>query len=96
MKEYIIICLGVIVILFLLWLILKLCDKFRHEVYALFIQAEKHLKSGEKMDYCVNEIHNLIPYPFNVIITPKIIEFILQKMFNKVKDFLNDGKFNNK
>ena len=96
MKEYLIIGLGIIAILFVIWLVLKLCSKFRTKVYKLFIEAETYLKKGEKMEYCVNEIHNLIPYPFNVIITPRIVEFILQKMFNKVKDFLNDGKFNNK
>jgi hypothetical protein len=96
MKEYLIIGLGIIAILFVIWLVLKLCNKFRNKVYKLFIEAETYLKKGEKMEYCVTEIHNLIPYPFNAIITPKIIQFILQKMFNEVKDFLNDGKFNNK
>lgn len=96
MKEYLIIGLAIIAIIFVIGIVLKLCNKFRNKVYRLFIEAETFINSGEKMNYCVEEIHNLVPYPINVIITPKMIQFILQKMFDKVKDFLNDGKFNNK
>lgn len=96
MREYLIIGLGIIAILFVIWLVLKLCNKFRNKVYKLFIEAEEYIVSGEKMGYCVDEIHKLIPYPISVVIRPKVIEFVLQKMFNKIKDFLNDGKINNK
>ena len=33
MKEYLLIGLGLITIVFVIWLVLKLCNKFRNKVY---------------------------------------------------------------
>lgn len=94
MKENIILICGLIIILTFFVAILKLCSKFRSNVYKLFIKAEKEANKGEKMDYVVKQIYLLIPYPFNLFINENVLRWILQKMFDVVKDFLNDGKIN--
>ena len=75
--------------------ILKTCGKFRSKVYQLFIKAEKEAEKGEKMDFVVNQIYMLVPSPWNIFINETALRWLLQKMFDVVKDFLNDGKLNN-
>lgn len=94
MDERIIIAIGIVLILFILYFILKFCDKFRDKVYKLFIEAEKHIKSGSKMKYVVDNIYMYLPRIITIFINEKSLTWIIQKMFDKVKDFLNDGKFN--
>lgn len=95
MNEKLILGVGLIILLVLFYVILKLCGKFRNKVYQLFIKAEKVAKKGEKMDYVVEQIYLLIPSPINIFINESALRWILQKMFDVVKDFLNDGKINN-
>ncbi len=94
MNEKLILAGGLIVILVLLIVILKLCSNFRNKVYQLFLKAEKDVKKGEKMNYVVDQIYQLIPTPFNLFVNETALRWLLQKMFNVVKDFLNDGKIN--
>lgn len=96
MNENLILIGGLILGLVLLIVILKLCSKFRNKVYQLFIKAEKEAKKGEKMDYVVEQLYAIIPSPFNIFINEAALRWLLQKMFEVVKDFLNDGKLNNK
>lgn len=95
MNEKLILAGGLIVILVLLIVILKVCSNFRDKVYQLFLKAEKEAKKGEKMDYVVQQIYQLIPSPFNLFVNETALRWLLQKMFDVVKDFLNDGKINN-
>ena len=94
MKENLILIGGLIIILVLLVVILKVCSKFRSKVYQLFLKAEKEAKKGEKMDYVIEQLYLLIPTPFNIFINEKALRWLLQKMFEVVEDFLNDGKIN--
>lgn len=94
MSEKLILIIGLVLLLVLLIVILKLCGKFRNKVYQLFIMAEKEAKKGEKMDFVVNKIYQLIPIPFNIFINESALRWLLQKMFDVIKDFLNDGKIN--
>ena len=96
MNENLILIGGLILILVLFIVILKLCSKFRNKVYQLFIKAEKEAKKGEKMDYVVEQLYAIIPSPLNIFINEAALRWLLQKMFEVVKDFLNDGKLNNK
>lgn len=95
MNEKIILIVGVLILLIVLIGILKLCSKVRSKVYQLFIKAEKEAKKGEKMDYVVEQIYSLLPSPINIFVNEAALRWILQKMFDVVKDFLNDGKLNN-
>lgn len=91
MHNNMIIIIGIIITIYLL----KMCVKFRNKVYKLFILAESTLVSGEKMNYVVNQIYDYLPKTMKIIINKTMLRFIIQRMFNVVKDFLNDGKFNN-
>ena len=75
---------------------MKLCNKFRKKVYQLFIIAEKNVQKGEKMDYVIDNIYLYIPKVIRIFISKSSLRWILQKMFNVVSDFLNDGKVNGK
>lgn len=94
MKEEFILGGGLIILLVLLVVILKLCSKFRNKVYQLFIKAEKEARKGEKMDFVVQQLYTIMPYPINLFINESALRWILQKMFDVIKDFLNDGKIN--
>lgn len=96
MNETLIILIGVLLIIFIIWLVLKLCSKFRNKVYQLFIKAEKVAQKGKKMDYVVNNIYEYLPKIVKVFVSKKSLRWILQKMFDVVSDFLNDGKVNGK
>lgn len=94
MNEKLILLIGAAIILVVLFFILKVCSRFRAWVYKLFILAEKTAQSGQKMDYVVEQIYSAMPYPANIFLNEKALRYILQKMFDVVEDFLNDGKFN--
>ena len=96
LKETIIIGIGVILILFIIWLVLKLCHNFRDKVYHLFLKAEKFAKKGQKMDYVVENIYPYIPSVIKIFVSESSLRWLLQKMFDVVSDFLNDGKVNGK
>lgn len=94
MNETIILVIGAIAILAIIMLVLKLCSKFRTKVYKLFIKAEKVAQSGQKMDYVIDNIYSYLPSIAKVFINETALRWIVQRMFNVIKDFLNDGKFN--
>ena len=96
MNERIILIIGILLLAVILIGILKTCGKFRVKVYQLFIKAEKEAKKGEKMDFVVNQVYMLVPSPINIFINESALRWLLQKMFDVVKDFLNDGKINGK
>ena len=95
MNEKLLLTIGLILLLVLFIVILKLCSNFRNKVYQLFIKAEKEANKGEKMEYVIAQLYTLIPYPLNLFVNESALRWILQKMFDVVKDFLNDGKLNN-
>lgn len=94
MDETIILITAAIVILLIFYVVLKLCGKFRSKVYKLFIKAEKVAKSGHKMDYVIENVYSYLPAAAKIFINESALRWLLQKMFDKVEDFLNDGKFN--
>lgn len=96
MNEKNILIVGSILLLVIFIIVLKLCSKFRNKVYKLFIKAEKEAEKGEKMEYVIAQLYMIIPSPLNLFINESALRWLLQKMFDVVKDFLNDGKLNNK
>lgn len=96
MNEKLILIVASALSLLILIIVLKLCSKFRNKVYKLFIKAEKEAEKGEKMDYVVSQLYTVIPYPLNLFVNESVLRWILQKMFEVIEDFLNDGKINNK
>lgn len=94
MNERLILMVGILSIIAILILILKVCSKFRNKVYQLFIKAEKEALKGEKMDYVVMNIYDYLPAVAKIFLNEEALRWLLQKMFDVVKDFLNDGELN--
>lgn len=94
MQEYIFIGLGLAGILLILFLLVKFSNKFRSKAYKLFLFAEHNVIKGRKMEYVVNEIYeNYLPLPLKIF-PEEFYQNILQKLFDEIKDLLEDGKFN--
>lgn len=94
MKEEIILIVAILIIIAILIVVLKFCNKFRNKVYQLFIKAENEAESGQKMNYVVEHIYSILPYPISLFVNETGLRWILQKMFDVIKDFLDDGKIN--
>lgn len=94
MNEYVIIGIGVLVALLSIVLTIKFSSKFRKFAYKLFLYAEMNIAKGEKMEYVVNQLYELLPTPLKIF--PKsFYQSILQKTFDEVHDILDDGIRNN-
>lgn len=93
MNEYIMIGLGLLVILVVLYLLVKFSNKFRKRAYEMFLFAENNVIKGRKMEYVVNQLYDLLPAVMQIL--PKsFYKNLLQKMFDEVKDLLDDGRVN--
>ena len=93
MNEYVIILIGVLVAITSIVLTIKFSDKFRNMAYRLFIYAEDNIVSGEKMDYVVAQIYDLLPTPLRIL-PESFYKKVLQKLFDEIHDMLDDGKRN--
>lgn len=99
-KEMIILAIIGLVIVF--YLVVKLfqklgLEKIRAAVYQLFIEAEHAFQDGagtEKFEYVINLAKTIIPVPFNLFITEKLLRRVVQSWFDIIKDLLDDGKIN--
>lgn len=93
MNEYVIILIGVLVAITSIVLTIKFSNKFRKMAYKLFTYAEDNIVSGEKMDYVVAQIYDLLPVPLRIL-PETFYKNLLQKLFDEVHDMLDDGKRN--
>lgn len=99
-KEMIILAIiGLIIVFYLaVKLFQKLgLEKIRAAVYQLFIEAEHVFQSGagtEKFEYVINLAKTIIPAPFDLFITEKLLRRVVQSWFDIIKDLLDDGKIN--
>ena len=99
-KEMIILAIIGLVIVFCL--LVKLfqrigLEKIRAAVYQLFLDAEHAFHDGagtEKFEYVINLAKTIIPAPFNLFITERLLRRVVQSWFDIIKDLLDDGKFN--
>ena len=93
MNEYVIIIIGVLVALISIILTIKFSAKFRNVAYKLFLFAETNVVKGRKMDYVVGQLYEILPATLRIF--PKsFYKTLLQKTFDEVHDFLDDGKRN--
>ena len=97
MKEWIISIAIIVAIIFLIYLLLKVNEKIRTKAYEFFLKAEHEFMSGEgeiKMDYVVSNVYVYLPAIIRVFMTEENLKTMLQKLFDEIKDLLDDGKFN--
>lgn len=89
-------CVMIIVAIILFtYMLIKLNKNIRLKAYELFLKAEHEISSGGgKMDYVVENIHNYLPTIVSFFISEETLKKILQKMFDEIKDLLDDGKRN--
>ena len=72
-------------------------ERIRAGVYKAFILAEREFKYGDnknKFEYVVNKAKQLIPYPYNLLISESLLRKTIQLWFDICKDLLDDGKLN--
>lgn len=96
MKEYLMIGAGIILILLILYLLVKFSTKFRQKAYRLFLYAENNL-THDKMEYVVEQIYQYLPMVCRIL-PESFYRAMLQKLFDEIKDLLDNGKIdgNNK
>lgn len=81
---------GVLVVLKFVYNVKK--NGLRTTAINLIVEAEKAFgskKGQEKMEYVVNAIKSLIPYPFNLLITTDAVRSFCQSIFDEIKDALD-------
>lgn len=73
-------------------------SRIREEVYKLFSYAEVLFKESgtgqEKLNYVVAMARGLLPPILQKLISERALKKVIQLWFDEVKDYLDDGKFN--
>ena len=73
-------------------------DGIREDVYQLILTAEHmYQESGsgkQKFKWVISQARLLLPKWLQVIVTEDMLESLVQKWFEGVKDLLDDGKMN--
>lgn len=78
-------------------MLIKLNKDIRLKAYDLFLRAEHHFESGtgeNKMEYVVDNLYRYLPNIVTIFISTETLQKIVQKIFDEVKDLLDDGKRN--
>ena len=87
-----------LIIIIITYLKERTLDQIRADVYKLFLQAEHAFKASElgkqKMKWVVQRARSLLPDWLQVFITEEVLQAIIQKWFDEIKDLLDDGKNN--
>ena len=84
-----------VVIILLAYMLIKLNKNVRLKAYELFLKAEHSINDGEcKMNYVVENIYLYLPTMIRIFISEESLKRIVQKMFDEIKDLLDDGKRN--
>lgn len=73
-------------------------ENVRKSVYDFILRAEKRFiddKAGaEKFNWVLDKTYELLPAPVRLVVTKRILALFIQRCFNTVKDYLDDGKIN--
>lgn len=81
----------------LAYVLIKINKKIRLKAYELFLKAEHNFVSGageNKMNYVVENIYCYLPVPVRIFINEESLRKLVQKIFDEIKDLLDDGKRN--
>lgn len=81
---------SIIAITYIIWQIKK--NGLKETAIALITKAEKEMQGAtgeEKMNQCVLWIAQLVPMPFNLIITGKKMQELIQGVFDMIKEALD-------
>lgn len=98
MWEYrfvILVALAIVLFAFLEW------NKFKSVCYAAMLQAKSMakdaiLKSGdEQEEWVVKKLLQLLPKTLIIFISEQTLRKLVHYLYNKAKDYLDDGELNN-
>ena len=76
-------------------------EKFKQVAYKMMLQAKTMAKdmvlhSGkEQEDWVVEKVYMFMPLPAKVFISKKLLRKIVKFLYDKGKDYIDDGKLNN-
>jgi polysaccharide deacetylase 2 family uncharacterized protein YibQ len=78
----------------------KALETIRVDAYRLMLRAEKKWGTNNstgktKFNYVVDSLYKMLPYTAKVFLTQDELENFVQELYNKTKDYLDDGAINN-
>lgn len=80
-------------------MLIKLNGSIRKQAYRFFLIAEHFFEGDDvgdrKMEYVLDHVYPYLPKILQIFISPELLQKIIQKMFDEIKDLLDDGKRNN-
>lgn len=94
MNEYLIMGIAIAIIILIVGFLIAFNGPFRRLAYKMFLYAENNVVKGRKMDYVVSQIYESLPAICRLL-PESFYRKLLQKMFDEIKDLLDDGKINN-
>lgn len=76
-------------------------SNFKSKVYALMLQAKRYakdevLKSGdEQVEWVIKKAYQFLPRRLTIFINEELLRKIINYLYSKLKDYLDDGILNN-
>lgn len=76
-------------------------NDFKAKAYALMLQAKRLakdavLKSGdEQVEWVIKKAYQFLPKSITVFISEDMMRKIVKYLYDKAKDYIDDGQFNN-
>lgn len=90
-KEVLIIAVAVLISILAFYLVCQ--TKLREKIYALLLDAEKTDDDGTtKFEYVCSNAYEYVPSCFKVFISESSFRALVQKLYDKLRDLVKDGK----
>lgn len=81
----------VVVAIYIAWKIYKL--GLRQTAIDFIVEAERlYENGGTKKTFVIENLQKSLPFPFSVIITEKVIDDFMEKVFSEIKEALHFNK----
>ena len=82
---------AVVAILYIAWKIYKV--GLRQTAIDFIVEAERlYDNGGAKKTFVIENLQNVLPFPFNIIVSEKVIDDFMEKVFAEIKDALHYKK----
>lgn len=86
-----IVVIAVVAILYIAWRIYK--NGLRQTAIDFIVQAERtYDNGGTKKTFVIESLQKTLPFPFSVIISEKVIDDFMEKVFEEIKEALHYKK----
>ena len=93
------VCVGVVVVLLVVYLRNKSISDIRKDLYEVFLKLEHSItgtKAGqERLDEAVTAAYEMLPKWVRLFVSKARLRKTVDKWFVEIKDLLDDGKLNN-